>query len=219
MPVFPVLRGPRRWPSRLWRRSSGCGSARRWCMSTTATCSRRTASPGPAPPAPTWRACSAARPWPARRPADGRGARRPHPAWPLRAPGAVGPRRRRAAGDRGGGGRLRAARRAQSTRQPPPTDAGADTITPGAAITQPALPVLQPAVMPMPQPGPAAPVMPANNALLPQGNGQGPRRVTSFAAKAQQSRLAPAAGASLRPLQPAAHRLAQAPPPASRGRS
>jgi type IV secretion system protein VirB10 len=70
---------------------------------------------------------------------------------------------------------------------PPQTEAGADTITPGAAITQPALPAVQPAVMAMPQPGPAAPVMPANNALLPQGNAQGPRRVTSFAAKAQQT--------------------------------
>jgi hypothetical protein len=54
--------------------------------------------------------------------------------------------------------------------RPPPTDAGADTITPGAVITQPALPAMQPAVMAVPQPGPAAPVMPANNALLPQGN-------------------------------------------------
>ena len=71
--------------------------------------------------------------------------------------------------------------------KPPQTEAGADTITPGAAITQPALPAVQPAVMAMPQPGPATPVMPANTALLPQGTAQGPRRVTSFAAKAQQT--------------------------------
>jgi type IV secretion system protein VirB10 len=58
---------------------------------------------------------------------------------------------------------------------------------------------MQPAVMAVPQPGPAAPVMPANNALLPQGASQGPRRVTSFAARAQQAGQAsppPGAGTS-----------------------
>ena len=67
---------------------------------------------------------------------------------------------------------------------PPQTEGGADTIMPGAAITQPAL---QPVSMAAPQPGPTAPVMPTNTALLPQSNAQGPRRVTSFAAKAQQT--------------------------------
>ncbi|MDO9711776.1 TrbI/VirB10 family protein [Paracraurococcus lichenis] len=88
--------------------------------------------------------------------------------------------------------------------RPPQSEAGADTITPGAAISQPVMPPVQPAVMavPQPQPAPATPVMPSNTALLPQGPAQGPRRVTSFAAKAQPAAQPASASAAGVPATP-----------------
>lgn len=87
----------------------------------------------------------------------------------------------------------------------PTTDAGVDTITPTAAVSPLVMPPPQPVSMPVlppqqPQLSQAVPVMPANNAILPQGGQkEGPRRVTSFTAT---RRYEQPAGQTPSPLSP-----------------